>query len=209
MRYVTAFCLAAASVPAGLSSQTPSADYVRISEPEEIALARSAAPAAVSAGATVWVLRDGAYEVGVKGENGNHCFVARSQPLSLEPICYDAEAASTIMLWEFEYFRLRTAGSSDEQREAALAQALGTGEIPLPGRPAMSYMMSSGQRLYDPESGHSAGNWKPHVMLYIPYLTPEAIGLPAGLPRIQVARPGTPMAHLVVVVPEFVDPEPR
>lgn len=95
---------------------------------------------------------------------------------------------------------------SRAELERALAEGVGSGEIPMPKRPAMSYMMSSAQRLYDPESGRSAGNWKPHIMLYVPYLTSTAIGLGEVMPTIQVARPGTPMAHLIVVVPQFVDP---
>ena len=73
----------------------------------------------------------------------------------------------------------------------------------------MSYMMSSAQRLYDSESGRSAGNWKPHLMLYIPYLTDKDMGLMESTPTLQVARSGTPVAYLVIVVPEFVDPKPE
>ncbi len=220
MRLLAAVGVAAAWIPGVLAAQSAtgdpksastdgraaSADYVRLPEPEEIALARSAAPESVSADATIWVFRDGEFEVAVEGTNGNHCMVSRSQPPSLEPICYDPEAAASIMKWEHEYVRLRTAGTSAEERDAALERAIGGGDIPLPRRPAMTYMMSSGQHLYDPESGHDAGNWKPHLMLYVPYLTSEAIGFPETMPWIQVANAGTPMACLVVVVPDFVDP---
>lgn len=181
-------------------------DYVRLAEDEEITLARSAGPAEVSAGATIWVLRNGEYTIAVEGTNANHCFVARSLPQSLEPVCYDEEGAATVLPWEFKYFELRTSGKSKQELEAALAKAIGSGELRTPSRPAMSYMLSSAQRLYDPESGRSAGNWKPHLMLYVPYLTDESIGLSAGMATLQVARPGTPMAHLIIVVPEFVEP---
>ena len=182
-------------------------DYVRLGEVEEIAMARSAAPDSVSAGATIWVLREGTFEVAVAGSNANHCFVMRSLPHSLEPICYDEEAAATVLPWEFKYFELRTSGASKAELEAALAEALGRGELRAPSRPAMSYMLSSAQRLYDSESGRSAGNWKPHLMLYIPYLTQESMGLAPGTPGMFVVREGTPMAHLIVVVPDFVEPK--
>lgn len=201
----TGLALTAAFVPTAARAQA-STGYVPLTEADEIALARSAAPATVSADATVWALRNGQYEVAVHGTNGNHCFVGRSTPRSLEPICYDEEGAATVLRWEFEYFRQRTGGASDGEREAALARSIGSGEIPLPRRPAMSYMMSSGQHLFDPESGRDAGNWRPHLMLYLPYLTPRDIGLDEMTQTLQVARPGTPMAHLVVVVPDFVDP---
>lgn len=210
MRRLGRITLAGAAIawsPHRGEAQSGPADYVRLGEVEEIALARSAAPGQVSDDATVWVLRDGRYEIAVEGSNGNHCFVARSMPLSLEPVCYDEEGAATVLRWEFEYFRLRMAGTSESEREAALARAIETGVIPIPDRPAMSYMMSSGQRLFDPESGRDAGNWRPHLMLYIPGLTPEQIGLTRMTPTMQVARPGEPMAHLVIVVPDFVDPE--
>ena len=156
MRRIALACLAG-FWPGGLVSQAAATDYVRLDSDEEIVLARSAAPAGVSRDATVWVLQDGKYEIAVEGANGNHCFVARSQPLSLEPVCYDAEAAVSVLPWEFEYFRLRTAGASDAEREAALTRAIQEGAIPIPRRPAMSYMQSSEQRLINPESGRSAG----------------------------------------------------
>ena len=195
------------AVGTALAQSTTDPEYVMLAESEEIALARSAAPDVVSDEATIWVLRDGQYEVAVKGTNQNHCFVARSQPKSLEPVCYDDEAAATILHWEFEYLALRLAGKSQEEMELALAEAVGSGALPMPNRPAMSYMMSSAQRLYDPESGKSAGSWKPHIMLYIPYLTEQSIGLSEATGFLQVARAGTPMAYLVVVVPDFVDPK--
>ena len=193
-------------IPAAAAAQSLEAPPT-FSTAEEIALARSAAPEAVSADATIWVLSDGEFEIAVNGTNTNHCFVQRSVRLSLEPICYDAEGAATILQWEFEFFALRTAGLSSEDLELKLAEAVGTGKLPIPKRPALSYMMSSAQRLYDPESGRSVGNWMPHLMLYMPYLTNEEIGLSTMLPTLQVARSGTPLAHLIVVVPEFVDPK--
>jgi len=197
--------IAVTATAPGIGQLAPT-DYVRLSEGREIALARSAAPDAVSRDATVWVLRNGKYEVAVPGSSGNECFVARSQPRSLEPICYDREGAATVLHWELEHFALRTAGKSAAEIEAALAEAVGSGRIRMPSRPAMSYMMSSGQHLFDPESGRDAGNWRPHVMIYVPYLTNEEIGLSETTGHVFVVRPGTPMAHLIVVVPDFVDP---
>ncbi|MCZ6754366.1 MAG: hypothetical protein O7E49_03540 [Gemmatimonadetes bacterium] len=208
MRALLFYMTAGVALSGSVTAQTVSGtDYLRLAEDKEIALARSAAPDVVSADATIWVLRNGEYAIAVRGSNANHCFVSRSMPQSLEPVCYDEEGAATVLPWEFKYFELRTSGKSEEEREAALAKAIGSGELRAPGRPSMSYMLSSAQRLFDPESGRSAGNWKPHLMLYIPYLTDESIGLSAGLETLQVSRPGTPMAYLIIVVPEFVDPK--
>jgi len=199
-------CTIALATVSSLRAQEDASSYIELSEVDEIALARSAAPATVSADATIWVIRDGKFQVAVHGTSGSHCFVQRSHPLSLEPICYDLEGSATIMRWEFEHFRARTGGASREGVEEALARAVGRGEVRIPARPAVSYMMSSEQQLYDPESGRSAGNWKPHLMIYMPYITPETVGLGANTPGLIVAEAGTPIAHLIIVVPEFTDP---
>ena len=80
--------------------------FVPLDEAEEIVLARSAAPAEVSANATIWAIRDGRYTIVVEG-NANHCFVARTYPKSMEPVCYDPEAAKTILPIEIRRFELR------------------------------------------------------------------------------------------------------
>ena len=138
MRVSSSLLIVSLVLPTGraLAQSTTGPDYVSLAESEEITLARSAAPDVVSAEATIWVLRDGQYEVAVKGTNRNHCFVARSQPKSLEPVCYDAEAAATILHWEFEYLALRLAGKSQEEMELALAEAVESGALPIPSRPA-------------------------------------------------------------------------
>jgi hypothetical protein len=200
--------LLGAGLSSGVLAQTTNtATYVELTTEEEVSLARSAGPAEISAEATVWLLDKGEYVVAEEGSNGNHCFVMRSMPQSLEPICYDEEASATVLPWEFEFFRLRMEGKSPEEVDQALATAVGKGELRAPSRPAMSYMLSSGQRLFDPESGQSAGNWKPHLMLYVPYLTIEDVGLTQPTSTMFVFKSGTPMAHLIIVVPEFVDPE--
>ena len=40
----------------------------------------------------------------------------------------------------------------------------------------MTYMLSSGQRLVA-DDGREVGAWKPHFMLYVPYLESEEVGL--------------------------------
>src|SRR3974390_312352 len=56
----------------------PAAQY-RIGKPQdEVALARSAAPASISADAEVLVLGRNGYETAVKGKNGFVCFVEGS-----------------------------------------------------------------------------------------------------------------------------------
>ena len=78
----------------------------------EVALARSAAPAEVSSDATVMVFTEQGFAVARKGSNGVTCLVSRTWPESLEPICYDAEAAATIMPIEIRQVELLRQGRS-------------------------------------------------------------------------------------------------
>lgn len=182
--------------------------YVVLAEAREIALARSAAPAQVSAQATVWTLEAGRYQIAVRGTNGNHCFVARTWPRSLEPVCYDPEGARTILPLEIRRFDLRRQGLGAEEIDRAVDEAIDRGDLPMPARPSMSYMMSSAQELIN-DRGASAGNWKPHLMLYWPYVTLETLGVHGGpTDDVLIVDAGQPTAYVVIVVPDFVDPEP-
>ncbi|MGH7571409.1 MAG: hypothetical protein ACREMK_06150 [Gemmatimonadota bacterium] len=175
---------------------------------EEIALARSAAPPDVSRDATVLVFERGrGYRVATDGTNGVVCYVARSQPQALEPHCFDEEGARTVLQIHLREAELREEGMTEEEIELEIARGLESGELKLPRRPAMSYMLSSAQVLYNDE-GERVGAWKPHLMLYWPYLEPGELGLSEtpSLGAGMVVDPGTPLANLMVVVPEFVDP---
>ena len=175
---------------------------------EEIALARSAAPAQVSAQATVFVLERGGFVKAETGTNGVTCLVDRSQPASLEPHCYDAEGSRTILPIRLAEAAMRERGLSKAEIAAAVDEGIKSGRFTLPSRAAMSYMMSSAQVLYN-DSGRRVGAWKPHLMIYMPYITPADLGLngaPAdGLPMVD--DPGGPLATVVIVVPAWVDPQ--
>ena len=200
------------TVPLSLSAQSDSAwsDALPelLSESQEIALARSAAPANVSDDATVYLLRRGGYEVGVEGTNGVECYVSRSRAESLEPHCFDAEGARTILQMQLRRSQLREEGISGDEIDAVIAEGIADGTFKLPMRPAMSYMMSSAQHLIS-DDGRDVGNWMPHIMIYVPYITSEQMGL-FGEPSIDAAivvDGGKPTANVMIVVREFVDPK--
>jgi hypothetical protein len=181
-----------------------------IDEAREIALARSAAPDAVSAEATVLVLRRGGYAVAVEGTNGVTCYVSRSRPESLEPHCFDQEGSETILAMQLRRAELREQAKSREDIEQTLARELADGTFRLPSRPAMSYMMSGGQVLYN-EEGQHVGKWRPHLMIYVPFITSEQLGL-YGAPSTEAAivvDSGKPTANIMVVVESFVEPTTR
>ena len=175
----------------------------------EIALARSAAPPSVSDSATIYVLGDTAWEIAVHGTNGVVCHVNRSWPSSLEPHCYDAEAAASILPMELRRTELLHQGRSLAEANRDIAEGLASGRFRLPRRLAMSYMMSAGQQLISDE-GQAAGKWKPHVMIFFPYLTAKELGLGANqdLRAGILVDPGKPTANVMVVVTEFIEPRP-
>jgi len=195
--------------PAAAQSAVAGRAGARIMLPRdrEIALARSAAPAAVSRGATVMVLTEAGFEVAVTGSNGVTCVVNRSQPRSLEPHCFDAEGSATVLPIELRRTELLRAGRTPAEIDREIAEGLLSGKYRLPRRPAMSYMMSSGQVLYD-DDGTYVGKWQPHLMIFYPGLTAPDLGLgdTVSTQAAVVVDPGEPLSNIMVVVKDFVDP---
>jgi hypothetical protein len=151
----------------------------------EIALARSAAPAAISTDAEVLVLGRHGYETAVKGKNGFVCVVERSwmspfdfpefwNPKMRGPICFNPAAARSILPLTVKRTELVLAGLSKAQIIDGI-KAFDTKELPALEPGAMCYMMSRQGYLND-----SAGHWVPHLMFYVPLTDPKAWG--AGLP---------------------------
>jgi hypothetical protein len=174
----------------------------------EIALARSAAPKEVSTAAEIFVLTERGYEVAVRGTNGNACLVSRSWPESLEPQCFDPEAVRTVMQTELHRGALLQAGASMETITREIEEGLRRGTFRAPSRPAMTYMMSSAQVLYN-DAGKRVGAWQPHLMIFYPNLTNEQLGLgstpnPAAA---MVVDPGQPLANIMIIVKKAIDPE--
>jgi hypothetical protein len=205
---VTLFLLTAVIEPAAAQQSGAGRPGPRplLPRDREIALARSAAPASVTAGARIYVFTDSGFVVAERGTSDVACMVNRSWPDSLEPECFDPEAAATIMPMEMRRTVLLHRGRSSEQVERDIADGLAAGTFRSPSRLAVQYMMSAAQRLISDE-GKPVGAWRPHVMIFYPYLTNAQVGhqgepdLSAGM----VVDPGRPTANLMVVVPAFVD----
>jgi hypothetical protein len=173
----------------------------------EIALARTAAPSAVSRDASVMVLTERGFEVATRGTNGVTCVVNRSHPHSLEPHCFDAEASATILPMELRRTELLQAGKSGEEIDREIAAGLLSGRYRVPRRPAMSYMMSPEQVLISDE-GKNVGRWRPHLMIYYPHLRSADLGL-AGEPSIEAATvvdEGQAVSNIMIVVKDFTSP---
>jgi hypothetical protein len=151
----------------------------------EIAMARSAAPEAISRDATVMVLGGHGYETAVKGKNGFVCVVDRNwtgqfkgegadkfwNPRMRGPICFNPPAARSILPITIKRTELVLAGQSKAQIFESMKTFVKQGLPPLePG--AMSYMMSKDQYLID----GSPHNWIAHLMFYTPLMDGPAWG---------------------------------
>ncbi len=154
-------------------SMAPVEQY-RMDRNAEIALAKSAAPAAIANEAGVEVMGRKGYETAVKGKNGFLCLVARSWTAGIDdpdfwnpkvraPICFNPPALRTYVPLMRMKTELVLAGKSKEQMFAAIAAALDKKEVSEPERGSMCYMMSKVAYL-----GDANGNWHPHLMFFLP-----------------------------------------
>ena len=179
-------------------------------EPREIAIARSAAPEAVSDNASYWVLAPEGYRRVVEGQNGFNCLVLRQWSAAFDtqrelfewdgliaPICYDPVTSASSMQEQFLRAELGLAGNGHDEIRAEIMMAYGDGRLRPLERMAFSYMYSGAQRL-TPDAGH----WHPHLMVHAPYYTNDMLGgntFASGDPVVFEA-PGTFRAIIAVPV---------
>jgi hypothetical protein len=177
-------------------------DQYLIGDPQaEIALARSAAPAAISGNATVLVLKPKGYEIAVTGTNGFTCVVERAwmspfespefwNPKMRAPICYNPAATRSILLYTLGRTKLALEGYSKEKIHDEVRAALARNELQQPDPGAMSFMMSK-----DGNLGDATGHWHSHLMFHVPKAAAATWG--ANLP-------GSPV---VLDTREFPEPQ--
>src|SRR5579863_1542149 len=138
----------------------------------EIALARSAAPDAISHDASVIVLTRHGYETAVEGKNGWVCWVGRGwlamfdnpefwNPKVRAADCLNPPAARSILPYAYKRTELLLAGHSKPEVIAAIKAAIDKKELPPLEPGTFSYMMAKGSYLTD-NGGHNM----PHVMFY-------------------------------------------
>src|SRR5215472_12375716 len=119
----------------------------------EIALARSAAPDAISHDASVIVLTRHGYETAVKGKNGWICWVGRGwmamfdhpefwSPKVRAADCLNPPAARSVLPYAYKRTELVLAGHSKLEVIAALKAAIDKKELPAIEQGTVSYMMS-------------------------------------------------------------------
>ena len=206
-----ALLLAATAATAQGPKVPPLSEYL-MPRPDEVALARSAAPANIADAATVKVLTAKGFEMAVEGRNGFVCLVLRGwaaptyTPAALRDLVYDANVRAPICFDPLAvrqvapYYELRTRlgmqGKSPDEIARALETAQIRGELPRRGGVSFAYMWSADQHL-----GPGIDHWHPHMMVFAPYYDNTLIGAKEfGAPLPQVTDDaGTPFT--VVVIP--------
>lgn len=180
-----AWQLPAGEAHAPYSRMAPIDQYL-MDRKAEIALARSAAPEAISRDATVLALGRNGYEVAVRGKNGFVCMVERGWVGALDAPemwnprirgadCLNPPAARSILPLALLRTKMLLAGHSRAEVVARIREVLGKAQMPPLEPGAMSYMMSKGSYLTDAD-GHNG----PHLMFFVPVTEPAVWG--AGLP---------------------------
>lgn len=155
------------------SAMAPLNQYLIPDQDSEIALARTAAPTAISDGAEVMVLGREGYTTAVKGTNGFLCIVERSwgaatddpdfwNPKVRSPICFNPAATRTFVPIFLMKTKLVLEGKSKAEIVQATASALDKKELPALEPGGMCYMLSKQQYLND-----RGKSWHPHLMFLV------------------------------------------
>jgi hypothetical protein len=154
-------------------AMAPVAQYMSASEADEIALARSAAPASISDGAEVMVLGKAGYTTVAKGTNGFVCVVERSwgaatnnlefwSPKVRSPICFNPSAARSFLPIYLMKTKLVLAGRSKTEIVQTTDAAFDKKDLPSLEPGAMCYMTSKQQYVSD-----NGEHWHPHLMFFV------------------------------------------
>ncbi|MGA2849142.1 MAG: hypothetical protein ABSE46_09105 [Terracidiphilus sp.] len=155
-------------------AMAPLDQYLIADREAEIALAKSAAPPALSNDATVLVLEKDGYHTATEGKNGFTCVVERGWMSPLDstdfwnpklrgPVCYNPAAVRTILPYTILRTKLILSGLTKAQMVANIQSGIAASQLPLPEPGAMSYMLSKNQYL-----GDGPAHWHPHLMFHLP-----------------------------------------
>lgn len=178
--------MAGEGAAAAYPERAPVQRYLESSSAQEIALARSAAPPAISQDAQILTLGPKGYEIAVTGKNHFVCLVERSWAMNFDaaefwnprmraPHCLNGAAARSVLPTYLKRTEWVLSGLSKAQMLERTRAALARHEVPVPESGAMAYMMSRDGYLGD----DAGGPWHPHLMFYLPRMAPADWG--AGL----------------------------
>lgn len=198
------------SLPIGAAPQAAQSAYPRMAPLEqylmprdaEVALARSAAPSAISAAAEVLVLGRTGYTAVAKGGDGFVCLVERSwgastgdpdfwNPKVRGSLCFNPQAASTVLPIYLLKTKLVLAGRSRAQIVSGIASAFDSRKLPPLAPGAMSYMLAKHQYL-----GDQPKHWHPHLMFFVAGDAAKSWG--ANLPGSPVMAANDPEERMTI-----------
>jgi hypothetical protein len=170
---------------------------------QQIALALSAAPEQVVKNASVYILGPKGYEKAREGTNGFNCLVQRSYlkdgQTTVAPMCFDAEGSQTMMLDYIRREELRSAGEPEDAIKAEIKKEYAAGQLKVPGKPGLLYMLSCQNRLGPDPSTGKAASFPPHLMFYAPNMTAKALGYESDPMVPYLTQAGTPQALMIVI----------
>jgi hypothetical protein len=199
------------------TSMAPLEQYL-MNRDAEIAMARSAAPPSIGKDATVLVLGRHGFETAVQGTNGFVCNVDRWMdqfedspefwnPKRHGPVCYNPQAAKTLVPILMIRTKLALAGKSKAEMKEGMKAAIAKGELPALEPGAMAYMFSKQGFL-----NSKCGNCSPHLMFYVPVKVAKTWGASAPDSQIYVAPHFNgnpePVTEFIVEVSEWSDGTP-
>lgn len=191
----------------------PLSDYM-MPQDVEVSLAKSAAPASISEHATIKVFTSSGFRVVHEGDNGFVCIVMRGftgaptftplpvrtyiayDPKTRAPICFDPQAARSVLpYYEFKN-KLGLEGKTPEQIAEAVQAAYKNGVIPERHEVSFAYMLSADQIL------GPAGHWHPHLMVFAPFYKNSMLGGNADSQHLPAVGDdsGTPFAVITIPV---------
>jgi hypothetical protein len=185
----------------------PVEKYLIANVQDEIALARSAAPASISADAEVLVLGGHGYTTAVNGKNGFVCFVERSwtagfddgdfwNPKLRAPNCFNPPAVRSVLPQYLRRTEWVLAGADKAQVIEKARAEFTSRRFTAPEAGSFSFMLSNEGYLGD-EAG---GPWYPHVMFFVPH--GQAAAWAAGLKGSPVlGTDGSPIEPTVLYIP--------
>src|SRR5262250_1722086 len=182
-------------------NMAPLDQYLMPDRNAEIALARSAAPDAISTDAKILILGRHGYETAVEGKNGFDCVVERGWMSPSDApefcnqklrgtICFKPPTARSVLPTTYKRTEMVLAGRTKAEIVDGNKAAFAKGELPPLEPGAMSYMMSKGAYLTD-DGGHNLA----HLMFYTPPLDGKTWG--ADLPKSPV-----------MLIPQFKGAQP-
>jgi hypothetical protein len=192
--------------------------YLIADRAAEVALARTAAPPAVSEKATVLALTQKGYIEAARGTNGFTCIVMRSfaaapndpqfwNPHVSAPHCFNQPAARTVLPAVLTQIDWALAGATPAELNARIKKAYADKRFTMPAAGSMAYMLSPKQHLSDADP-----HWMPHLMFYfdrsLKATTFGAGGMTAPIIDASAGEPNYPMQVIYIPIRTWSDGTP-